>query len=136
MTAGGTPHAAGVPPAGGRRSAQRQQRSAPARRPTSASLSALARRMVGRWGMSDPVAPIDLVANEDRHVLAAASSRAELVLDKEITKLVQASHARATDLLSTNRARLDALATALLAAETLDEAEAYQAAGIPIERAG
>ena len=32
--------------------------------------------------------------------------------------------------------RLDALASALLAAETLDEAEAYQTAGIASERAG
>ena len=99
-------------------------------------LTALARQMEGRWGMSDAVGPIDLLASEDGQVFAVAPTRAELVLDKEITKLVRASHARATDLLSTNRARLDTLATALLAAETLDEAEAYQAAGIPIERAG
>ena len=95
-------------------------------------LTALARQMVGRWGMSDTVGPIDLLASDDRNALAITPTHAELVLDEEVSKLVQAAHARATELLGSNRTRLDALAKALLADETLDEHGAYHAAGLPV----
>jgi hypothetical protein len=39
------------------------------------------------------------------------------------------------DLLGTNRARLDGLAETLLECETLDEADAYRAAGFTVEGA-
>ena len=41
------------------------------------------------------------------------------------------AHAEVARLLRENRARLDSLAAALLEHETLDEADAYAAAGLP-----
>ncbi len=93
-------------------------------------LTAIARQMAGRWGMSDVIGPIDLLAGEDRAVVALSQSHAELLLEEEVAKLVRAAHARATALVAAHREQLDALAAALLAAETLDEPAAYAAAGL------
>ena len=46
-------------------------------------------------------------------------------------RLADEAHAAALALLTRERARLDALAHALLEAETLDEEAAYAAAGVP-----
>ena len=46
-------------------------------------------------------------------------------------RLADEAHAGALELLTRERARLDALAHALLEAETLDEEAAYAAAGVP-----
>ena len=58
-----------------------------------------------------------------------ASSWAEAV--EQLQRLGDEAHADAHVLLLRERARLDALAHALLAAETLDEDDAYAAAGVP-----
>jgi cell division protease FtsH len=47
---------------------------------------------------------------------------AELV-DREVQRIVREAYARASDVLRTNRAALDALAAALLERETLERAE-------------
>jgi cell division protease FtsH len=65
-----------------------------------------------------------------------AISTRELV-DTEVKRLVDEAHADVLALLRSERHRLDALATALLERETLDEFDAYAAAGLPRrERAG
>ena len=46
-------------------------------------------------------------------------------------RLVESCGVEATDLLRTHRNQLEALAAALLVRETLDEADAYRAAGVP-----
>ena len=45
-------------------------------------------------------------------------------------RIVEEAHAQVTQLLQENRGKLDALAEALLEHETLDEDDAYAAAGV------
>jgi cell division protease FtsH len=52
------------------------------------------------------------------------------LLDDEVRRIVGEAHTEVVTLLTENRARLDALASALLEHETLDEADAYEAAGV------
>ena len=51
--------------------------------------------------------------------------------DDEVLRIVEESRAVVLSLLRANRWRLDALASALLKYETLDESMAYAAAGLP-----
>ena len=53
-------------------------------------------------------------------------------MDDEIREIIDAAHDDVTQLLADNRARLDALAEALMREETLDEADAYAAAGVEV----
>ena len=53
------------------------------------------------------------------------------LVDAEVHRIVDECYAAALDLLRANRDRLDALARTLLEHETLDEADAYRAAGFP-----
>ena len=52
------------------------------------------------------------------------------LLDDEVRRIVAAAQDEVVTLLTENRARLDALASALLEHETLDEDDAYAAAGV------
>jgi cell division protease FtsH len=52
------------------------------------------------------------------------------MVDEEVRRIVEGAHAEVEQLLRDNRDRLDALVQALLREETLDEPEAYAAAGI------
>jgi cell division protease FtsH len=51
-------------------------------------------------------------------------------VDAEARLIVDECHERALDVLQRERPRLDRLAAALLARETLGEADAYEAAGV------
>lgn len=57
------------------------------------------------------------------------------LLDEEVRRLADECHRHALQTLRAHRDQLDALAHALLEHETLDEPDAYAAAGIPHERA-
>jgi cell division protease FtsH len=52
------------------------------------------------------------------------------LVDDEVRRIVAEAHVVVVTLLTENRARLDALASALLEHETLDEDDAYGAAGV------
>lgn len=52
------------------------------------------------------------------------------LVDEEVRHLIEDAHEQVTRLMSANRDKLDALAQALLKHETLEEDEAYAAAGI------
>jgi hypothetical protein len=52
-------------------------------------------------------------------------------VDDEVRRIVDEAHQQVLPLLQQNRSMLDALATALLEHETLDEDDAYAAAGVP-----
>jgi cell division protease FtsH len=97
-------------------------------------LTAIARRMVGRWGMSRAFGPIAVIPSDaNGPLLPGASETSEHTqqsVDAEVIRIVAEEHAITTALLTEHRAKLDSLATALLEAETLDEAEAYAAAGV------
>jgi len=97
-------------------------------------LTGLARQMVGRWGMSDTLGPISLIRRDGSAQflpgVAEVSPQTQKLLDDEVRRIVAEAQKEVVTLLTENRARLNALANALLVDETLDEDEAYEAAGV------
>jgi cell division protease FtsH len=93
----------------------------------------IARQMVGRWGMSPAVGPVSVLPPPEQEPTfggdGVGSATKELV-DAEIRRIIDECYAQAVDTLRANRARLDRLAHALLERETLDEDDAYAAAGV------
>jgi cell division protease FtsH len=100
-------------------------------------LTMIARQMVGRWGMSRVIGPIAVIPSEARNPLLpgadAVSETTQRLVDEEVRRIVDEAHNAVSKLLSDNRDRLDSLTEALLAAETLDEDDAYRAARVPRE---
>ena len=99
-------------------------------------LTAIARQMVGRWGMSDAIGPIAVFAADDadRVLLPGASDTSEAtrnLVDDEVRRLVDAAHDGVVEVLSAHREQLENLTKALLESETLDAIDAYGAAGLP-----
>ena len=62
---------------------------------------------------------------------AEVSPDTQKLVDTEVRRIVEESHQEVTALLEQNRSKLDSLAAALLEHETLDEDDAYAAAGVP-----
>jgi cell division protease FtsH len=106
-------------------------------------VTAIARGMVGRWGMSERIGPVSVLPGPGDEPLlfpgagTGPSPRTQALVDEEVRRIVDECYADAVALLTEgkNRERLGALAEALLERETLDEAEAYEVAGIPREAA-
>jgi cell division protease FtsH len=96
----------------------------------------LARQMVGRWGMSEKIGRVSVLPGPGEQQLpfggvdGATSERTCELIDEEVKRITDESYERALRTLSEHREQLDSLAAALLAHETLDEPDAYQAAGI------
>jgi cell division protease FtsH len=94
----------------------------------------IARRMVGRWGMSEEVGPIAVLPRDGQGPLLPgveeSSEATRQLVDREVRRIVDEALDDARRLLGDNREKLDGLAEALLERETLDEAEAYAAAGV------
>ena len=94
----------------------------------------IARGMVTRWGMSDKIGFITVAAQEGQNLLLPGaepvSQATQELVDAEVRRIVDEEHEATLRLVSDNRDRLDALAAALLERETLDELDAYAAAGI------
>jgi cell division protease FtsH len=98
-------------------------------------ITSIARQMVGRWGMSAAVGPVTILPRDEAQPWAgpdggAQSDETRKLVDTESRRIVEECYQRARELLGENRERLDRLAHALLKTETLDEDEAYAAAGI------
>ncbi|MFF2965007.1 ATP-dependent zinc metalloprotease FtsH [Streptomyces sp. NPDC057963] len=92
----------------------------------------LARGMVGRWGMSQKVGRLTAIPSDAQQAYGLSAAPATLdAVDGEMRRIVDECYESACRLLRENRDRLDSLAAALLENETLDEAAAYRAAGIP-----
>jgi cell division protease FtsH len=102
-------------------------------------LTAIARQMVGRWGMSRAIGPIAVLPSEGQNLLlpgaAQTSEATQQLVDEEVRRIVDDAHAAVSRLLADHRDQLDSLTEALLAAETLDEDDAYAAAGVQREPA-
>jgi cell division protease FtsH len=94
----------------------------------------IARAMVGRWGMSDEVGFVAVVpADGQGPLLPGAQETSEAtqrLVDAEVRRIIEEAHEHVRGLLERERDKLDGLVEALLERETLDEAEAYAAAGI------
>jgi cell division protease FtsH len=100
----------------------------------------LARQMVTRWGMSARLGPVSLAQHDgtyggagDGFSFGAAKPYSEATaeaIDDEVRRLLEEAAAEAGRLLLAHRRELDALATALLEHETLDEAGIRTATGL------
>jgi cell division protease FtsH len=85
--------------------------------------------------MSRAIGPIAVIPMDGVNpLLPGASETSEAtqrLVDEEVRRIVETAHAETSGLLRTHRANLDALVGMLLERETLDEADAYAAAGLP-----
>jgi cell division protease FtsH len=101
--------------------------------------TALARRMVTRWGMSDRIGMVQLAPRENPYLSGPEgyggakpfSEETAETVDAEVRRIIGESHDEAKQLLGRHRKALDALAEALLARETLNEEEILEVTGLP-----
>jgi cell division protease FtsH len=97
-------------------------------------LTQIARQMVGRWGMSERIGVVTVIPSDGQGPLlpgaAEVSSETQQLIDDEVRRIVTDAHDEVIALLRDHRAQLDSLAEALLEHETLDQVDAYAAAGI------
>jgi cell division protease FtsH len=98
-------------------------------------LTRIAQQMVGRWGMSRAIGPVTVMGQDGQGPLlpgvSAPSEQTQQLIDEEVRRLVEELYDEVLALLRDNREKLDRLAEALLEQETLDQADAYKAAGMP-----
>jgi len=95
--------------------------------------------MVTRWGMSDKLGMVQLAPPPNPYLSGMNSLTGEKpfseetakTIDAEILRILNECHAEARRLLTQHRRELDALATALLERETLDEQEILEVTGLP-----
>jgi len=85
----------------------------------------LARNMVTKWGMSDKLGPLQYESSYEGYLGMGQTQRlmageeTNKLIDAEIRALVDGAHKRATDVLTTQRDKLELLAEAMLEYETL-----------------
>jgi cell division protease FtsH len=96
----------------------------------------LARRMVAHWGMSERIGPVAYRTSEEHPFLGREiyeqrefSEHSARVIDEEVSRILHEADAKAMELLSQQRDRLDALAAALEQREVLDELEVTEILG-------
>ena len=63
--------------------------------------------------------------------VSETSEATQRLVDEEVRRIVESAHTEVSSLIREHRSNLDALVTGLLEQETLDEADAYAAAGLP-----
>jgi cell division protease FtsH len=94
----------------------------------------IARSMVGRWGMSDEIGMVSVLpGNDDQPMFPSAGGPSEAtreLVDREVRRIVEGAYSRALERLREHRSQLESLTQALLERETLDEDDAYRAAGV------
>jgi cell division protease FtsH len=98
-------------------------------------LTRIARHMVGRWGMSEVIGPIAVIPSEGMGPLlpgaSETSEETQRIVDQEVRRIVESAHEEVGEVLRDHRSNLDTLVAALMERETLDEVDAYAAAGLP-----
>jgi cell division protease FtsH len=107
--------------------------------------TALARAMVGRWGMSREVGPVDLRESEEHPFLGREiaqprhySEHSAEVVDKAVREMILEAEKQALEILQQHRPELDRLIAALEEKETLqcEEIEKCLGPGVPKMRVG
>ncbi len=90
-------------------------------------VTAIARQMVTRWGMSERLGTISFSEREDPFAGTSLatnsreySEKTAAVIDEEVNRIVKWAHSRAVGLLSEHRETLDRIAKALRLHETVD----------------
>ncbi len=98
-------------------------------------LTAIARQMVGSWGMSPAIGPIAVDGADPAGMLLPgarpSSADTQRLADDEVRRIVDEALTEVRTLLDEHREQLDDLAAALLANETLDQDAIYDAVGLP-----
>jgi cell division protease FtsH len=99
-------------------------------------LTNVARAMVSRWGMSPRVGTVFVQSADVGYPFSASdvSEQTHRLVDEEVRRIVDESHEEVVALLNEHRSQLDSLAHELLEHETLDEDDAYAAAGVERRR--
>ncbi len=89
--------------------------------------SQLARNMVTKWGLSDAMGPLAYGENEDEVFLGRSvtqhkhiSDETHRELDAEVRKIIDQAYRTTTEILESNRDKLDLMADALMKYETID----------------
>ena len=97
-------------------------------------VTGIARGMVARWGMSEKVGFVTVAPQQGQSPLLPGadpvSSATQELVDTEVRRIVDEELDATRELVAAHRERLDRLVEALLEHETLDELDAYAAAGI------
>jgi cell division protease FtsH len=99
--------------------------------------TALARQMVGRWGMSETLGAMSVLPDPRREQPltlngGATSPATRELVETEVRRILEDCSRQALDTLGSERSRLDGLVETLLSAETLDAGDIYRASGLPI----
>lgn len=94
------------------------------------TITRMARAMVTKYGMSESMGPLQIGSQEENPFLGRElteqrdySEEVAEALDGEVQRIVNDQHDRVRNILRIHRLRLDAVAEALLARETLEEEE-------------
>ena len=87
-----------------------------------AVLTALARDMVARYGMSDTLGPVAFV-NDRIEGGGKVSQEVAAKIDAEVSKIIAEARQRATQVLTDHRGALDSIAEKLVEVETVERAE-------------
>lgn len=91
-------------------------------------LTALARNMVSRYGMSDKMGPIAFTASARQTMFGdgveeEASQQVAAQIDDEVKKIIDGAHKKAQDVIKTHRRALNAIAERLVEVETIEREE-------------
>ncbi|MDR0837019.1 MAG: ATP-dependent zinc metalloprotease FtsH [Propionibacteriaceae bacterium] len=97
------------------------------------SATNIARQMVGKWGMSKRVGPMQVLSDNYDPRSMGISEATLALMDDEVRRIIGECQVKAVQLLTDHRDKLDAIVSALLVNETLDEDAVYAAAGIERE---
>lgn len=96
----------------------------------------LTRRMVAHWGMSDKIGPVAFRQGEEHPFLGKEihehrqfSEETAREIDIEVQRVLQEAQTRATQLLTDNRNKLDAIAKSLLEEESLNSEDVTKLIG-------
>ncbi len=96
------------------------------------SVSALARAMVTRWGMSDAIGPMAIASDGGRNPFSGDAEHKDLsdkwkaIADEEVQRIAKEALDRARSVVTEYKKVLDAIAEKLIEVETLEQAE-YEA---------
>jgi cell division protease FtsH len=105
--------------------------------------TALARRMVTKWGMSDKLGPVsyklsdeDPFLGREMHQQRQFSEHTLQIIDDEVARMLHDSYDRSIGILNENREKLDALAQALVKQEEISEQEIVELIGPSVHHEG
>ena len=103
--------------------------------------TSIARKMVGQWGMSDKIGPVAFRDGEENpflgkelHEQRQYSEQTAAIIDSEVQRFLSEAQARALELLTANRDKLDKIAGALLTEELVEYDDLVKLIGPAVPR--